>query len=497
MASPWYRRPNDPPPFTLARKLDVKTPVNAAALFPWDADALKTLWDGQLDDPEHQPAWKATAERYHGLLALAVSDAVYIVSALQDSPKSVRRVRLPKKEPNEDKEPVSCICWALNTHDLFEPLIVYTAGSLIYIFHLKQNRLVGCLLGHGKTITSITTHPRHPYLFCTTSRDRTTRIYDLTRTPIQKPKNPPWSHRDPAPSLAGAAHGLHTTEPEGRGIGRCVAVLVGGRSGGHQAAVLGASFHPTHPLIATCGMRQDLAAAVLGGQHALAGGQTAIQQLGRAQSARHVDLLAKPGSTPEPQRSRGDVPGYTRAAEERDCEEQFVFPAKPAVDADDLERMRISSFRVMTSLPLPYPPTSLQWKYFATDTHDPLVLLPLREELRMLNLSRLQPTPQPPFRCDDDEDTDPPSYQSGSGDDEDGGAGEGGTCPGKWQPTLGWELSTVLDAGAGADVGGGEEPGGSDSGAEKGDIQVLEMGLGGRVVVAAAQNVVSIWEMNP
>jgi len=42
------------------------------------------------------------------------------------------------------------------------------------------------------------------------------------------------------PSLAGAAHGLHMTEPEGTGFGRCVAVLAGGRSGGHMAAVLGA-----------------------------------------------------------------------------------------------------------------------------------------------------------------------------------------------------------------------------------------------------------------
>jgi len=30
------------------------------------------------------------------------------------------------------------------------------------------------------------------------------------------------------------------TEAEGRGDGRCIIVLMGGRSGGHQAAVLGA-----------------------------------------------------------------------------------------------------------------------------------------------------------------------------------------------------------------------------------------------------------------
>lgn len=51
--------------------------------------------------------------------------------------------------------------------------------------------------------------------------------------------NPHWppSSRE---SRAGAAHGLHLTEAEGSGIGRCIIILMGGRSGGHQAAVLGA-----------------------------------------------------------------------------------------------------------------------------------------------------------------------------------------------------------------------------------------------------------------
>ena len=38
--------------------------------------------------------------------------------------------------------------------------------------------------------------------------------------------------------MAGPAHGLHMYESEGEGLGRCMFVLMGGRSGGHQAAVL-------------------------------------------------------------------------------------------------------------------------------------------------------------------------------------------------------------------------------------------------------------------
>lgn len=135
-----------------------------------------------------------------------------------------------------------------------------------------------------QAITSIATHPLKPHLFATTSRDYTARIYNLD-LPAELPRydlearrripvpNPHWPPNN-KPSLAGAAHGLHLdhSEKEGIGIGRCICVLMGGRSGGHQAAVLGAvgvltsvftkislnlvyqAFHPSLPIIATCGV---------------------------------------------------------------------------------------------------------------------------------------------------------------------------------------------------------------------------------------------------
>jgi len=91
-------------------------------------------------------------------------------------------------------------------------------------------------------------------LFCTTSRDLTTRIYDLKldaklgklekkgkKKRNDKVPNPHWPPNK-TPSLAGAAHGLRLphSDHEGTGAGRCIVVLMGGRSGGHQAPVLGA-----------------------------------------------------------------------------------------------------------------------------------------------------------------------------------------------------------------------------------------------------------------
>lgn len=50
--------------------------------------------------------------------------------------------------------------------------------------------------------------------------------------------NPSWPGRTNM-CQAGPAFGLRAHEGEGEGLGRCIAVLAGGQSGGHQAAVLG------------------------------------------------------------------------------------------------------------------------------------------------------------------------------------------------------------------------------------------------------------------
>ncbi|KAF6766168.1 hypothetical protein DFP72DRAFT_838730 [Ephemerocybe angulata] len=139
------------------------------------------------------------------------------------------------KDPPEKLIPWDkiCVAWALGHRAPCDPLLIISRGSL--------------------AITSIAVHPKRPNIFCTTSRDTTTRIYDLTLSPIEFPNNPRWPPSK-EPSLAGAAHGLHMNEPEGGGLGRCIMVLMGSRSGGHSAAVLGAAFSEHQPLIATCGM---------------------------------------------------------------------------------------------------------------------------------------------------------------------------------------------------------------------------------------------------
>jgi polycomb protein EED len=113
------------------------------------------------------------------------------------------------------------------------------------------------LLTLEQPISSIAVHPRVPSYICTTSSDQTARIYDLDKLPDAVEKNPFWLPGT-GPSKAGAPHGLRSSEREEWGKGLCTTILVGGRSGGHLAAVTCAAFHSTFPLIATGGVKVQL-----------------------------------------------------------------------------------------------------------------------------------------------------------------------------------------------------------------------------------------------
>ncbi|KAL1709050.1 WD40-repeat-containing domain protein [Schizophyllum commune] len=148
-----------------------------------------------------------------------------------------------------------CVAWALQKNKPWHPLLVCSHRNLLYIFDVKTQKFVGCLRGHGGEITSIAARPDQPHIFCSTSRDFTARIYDLTLRPQQEPANVHWPpYKDP--NKAGPAFGLHMTDNEGpaHGIGRCIAVTGAQRSGGHRAAVLHAAWHPDLPVLATCGI---------------------------------------------------------------------------------------------------------------------------------------------------------------------------------------------------------------------------------------------------
>ncbi|KIY52681.1 hypothetical protein FISHEDRAFT_69497 [Fistulina hepatica ATCC 64428] len=253
---PWFynRAPTDDSlPFRAWKKFtpcpnEDRTPlIQSIVLFPWLESSLVELWDGDFNTPENTEDWKQ--------MIIDFGDAV-AAGDDEGNPENAKTV------PSDN---VLNMTWALQPEHIFEPLLVITRFSIVHVFNVKHKVIQTRLRGHGGQITSISTHATKPNIFCTTSRDMSSRIYDLSLPPQDKiTNNPPWPG-DKKPCLAGPAHGLQMNEKEGvfmkrvggkkrQGAGRCITVLCGQRSGGHEAAVLNSAFHPYLNVIATCGL---------------------------------------------------------------------------------------------------------------------------------------------------------------------------------------------------------------------------------------------------
>ncbi|KAH9486992.1 hypothetical protein JR316_0001058 [Psilocybe cubensis] len=254
---PWWNKDRDtPPPFKLVRKISVginlgngDISLQSLAIFPWDGDSLDYLWGGVLAVEEDVARWRSE-------VIDQLWDAVAVGSPLDLFVCFTQRKSMPLWTTLNNKQEVHsadkmCVAWALAKENPFLPLVIFSRGSLLFIYNVLQKGMAGCIRGHGGAITSISVHPTTPHLFCTTSRDSTTRIYDLDLSASfeMMPKshriadkfsgvpNPPWPPVKGA-SVAGAAHGLRMInvpnltgkrghppiEREGAGRGRAVKI---------------------------------------------------------------------------------------------------------------------------------------------------------------------------------------------------------------------------------------------------------------------------------
>ncbi|KAI0094822.1 WD40-repeat-containing domain protein [Irpex rosettiformis] len=263
-AQPWYRQhltsdSLSPQPFVLTKFITPRGPTAppflCVAAFPWHLNSLtdESLYDiSAAKIAELQSHWKASITPWLGSILVGSIGQAWIFR--KAGPPLCLQVP-PCSDEHMEKSlgrHVKCAAWALDPRSWTAPLVVLAAFGMVFVYDPMAGKLISSLRGHGGEITSIATHHMHPYRFLTSSRDHTTRLYDLRFAPRKGPNNPPWPPSK-RPSRAGTGFGLHITGSEGDGFGRCIAVLAGGRSGGHQAAVLHAAWHPTEDLIATCG----------------------------------------------------------------------------------------------------------------------------------------------------------------------------------------------------------------------------------------------------
>ena len=153
---------------------------------------------------------------------------------------------------------VAAIAWAaVVATDVPSILLAFAAGGVIYVRNIGTGEYHGVLIGHGgvSTITSffavhvehkyppsqkinaLTVHPVSPEILASASHDHSVRIYNLSERMPVKFDNPSWPGSK-VPVMAGPAFGIRASEGEGDGCGVCFAILCGGPSGGHRAAVL-------------------------------------------------------------------------------------------------------------------------------------------------------------------------------------------------------------------------------------------------------------------
>ncbi|KAJ7125636.1 hypothetical protein C8R43DRAFT_1029729 [Mycena crocata] len=214
-------------------------------IFPWTD--VSALFGGKW---LIAPQWRLMVAEFSTSFAISYHGALYILRTDERGFESHSLDVTDATDPPRDDDTPQ-VAWALRSTHPFDPLVLMTRYRRVFIWNVRQRKIVGYARGHGGRITSITIHPTSPNIFATTSSDFTTRIYDLDQLAKEKEDVEwlPWT----GPFRGSSAHGADGADSEGSGLGRCTHILAGGRSGGHSWDVTAASFHPRLPLIATCG----------------------------------------------------------------------------------------------------------------------------------------------------------------------------------------------------------------------------------------------------
>ncbi|KAH0590803.1 hypothetical protein H2248_000926 [Termitomyces sp. 'cryptogamus'] len=428
---PWYKVPTSSPPFALTKKIysnaSDSTPFKSLAFFPWTHNSYHTLWNGHHN--LSQEDWSVMINEFSDAIAVGSDYNVYVFFMRQS--KNPISYKVPFSDHDIKALSTDCIrvAWTLDPGDPLEPLLLFSHLNLLYIYNVKKQGVQGYLRGHGGAITSIVVHPINTNLFCTTSRDYSTRIYDLLLKPqkLEDLGNPHWPPGTKK-SFAGAAHGLHMTEPEGEGngIGRCIIILMGGRSGGHQAAVLSAAFNPDFPVIATCGLDRlvKIWHVPRASKETLIREDKPLFSSGRIHKARVLsiswlqnDLLLSHSAPAVMKRTSGSTESRKMWLEPG----QIViwlwlslnrfFPAKHSGVRQDILRgcasdyQESSSFKTISAISFPSAQTQFDTPalhLYQSPTHDPVVSFtyPKFNSIKLFNVIHLHPRKPPPFPFD-------------------------------------------------------------------------------------------------
>ncbi|KAG8936859.1 hypothetical protein FRC02_010721 [Tulasnella sp. 418] len=235
---------------------------HTAVYFPWGEGSAASVFGDRIPSDDERARWRKVTREWAHIVAICGLSEILLIRTIPGKPISLLTRKLVHAE-----EFLRALTWVIEP-DTLNPLLAFGGdGAILYIWDPWSKAMKGLLRGHGGAITSLCVHPKYFHNVASSSRDRSVRIYDLRLKAYKRiltlsrphkssqPNNLSDKARHRALTNSGAPLGDAMAD-EGRGIGKCVLVLAGQAigSGGHEAAILDADFHPTLPLIATGGL---------------------------------------------------------------------------------------------------------------------------------------------------------------------------------------------------------------------------------------------------
>ncbi|KAI0348559.1 WD40 repeat-like protein [Trametopsis cervina] len=435
---PWYKRRDvaDAQPFVLRKFLSSKSPdaepFYSVAAFPWHLDSLSS--DGLYDMTpqkieELAGKWVTSVKPWIDSVLVGSTGRAWIFR----TGRPPLCIQLPRSSDVQVDTATSwhvkCVAWALDPRTWTSPLVILAAHNMVFVYDPTAQQMISSLTGHGGDITAIAVHLIHPYRFLTSSHDQTTRLYDLRYKPRRRANNPRWPPSK-GPSKAGPAFGLHISGSEGSGFGRCIAVLAGGRAGGHQAAVLHAAWHPTADLIATCGTDRTVKIwrtpyvnykKVNEDKEHLAREDVPLFSTDLIHKSRVLSVwwlshdillshsapaLVRGKSLQDMNEEPGTIAVWRWLSYKRFLSEGGLRPVMRG-STDDWHNSE--SFKLLSVYSVPMATPSIHVPPSSFQSYDPLLFVPDGTAIRIFNVARFKPRNKPPFPLDPRDDDDDPN----------------------------------------------------------------------------------------
>lgn len=129
---------------------------------------MSTLWKGNLHTIDHLEEWKTFISKFYGAVAVGSDRSLFVYfTHNQSSPLCVmlppvgcwKQFAVADTQTSfqlQDTQTSTllaadkmCVAWALDHRKPSQPLIIFSRGSILYIYNIERKGISGYIRGHG------------------------------------------------------------------------------------------------------------------------------------------------------------------------------------------------------------------------------------------------------------------------------------------------------------------------------------------------------------